>query len=67
VLRWDRLALDALRCAREATERRISHVAFVSPVRAIDEPPPSTPASLTRRFTAAIAAGFRSLSLSRLD
>jgi hypothetical protein len=67
VLRWDRLALDALRCTREAAERRISYAAFVSPVRAIDEPAPSNPASLTRSFTAAIAAGFRSLSLSRLD
>ena len=59
-LRWNRLALDALRCAREAGERRVSYtVPQVTPPPA-DAPPPSTPSSLAQRFAAAVAAGFKS-------
>jgi hypothetical protein len=67
VLRWDRLALDALRCAREASERRVSYVPVPLPASAVVEPPPSNPAGMAQRFSAAIAAGFRSFSLSRVD
>jgi hypothetical protein len=57
-LRWNRLALDALRCAREAGERRVSYA--VPEVRPqTDAPPPSTPASLAQRVAAALAAGFK--------
>lgn len=64
VLRWDRLALDAVRCAREASERRVSYeIPQVPPPLA--EPPRSTPSSLAQRVAAAVAAGFRSLSLTR--
>jgi hypothetical protein len=64
VLRWNRLALEALRCTREAGERRISYaVAATPPV--VEAPPPSTPSSLAQRFAAAVSAGFRSFSLGR--
>lgn len=59
-VRWNRLALDALRCTRDAGERRVSHTPPVSP-QPVAAPPASTPASLAQRVAAAIAAGFRSL------
>lgn len=60
-LRWNRLALDALRCAREAGERRVSYAVPPAPTQA-DAPPPSTPSSLAQRVAAAVAAGFKSFS-----
>jgi hypothetical protein len=63
-LRWNRLALDALRCMREAGERRISYAIPQRPPQ-VEAPPPSTPLSLAQRFAAAVAAGFRSLSIGR--
>jgi hypothetical protein len=60
-LRWNRLALDALRCTREAGERRVSYtIPETSPPTAA--PPQSTPSSLAQRVAAAIAAGFKSFS-----
>ncbi len=63
-LRWDRLALDALRCAREAAERRVSYAVPTSPPP-VAAPPPSAPASLAQRAAAALAAGLRTLTLAR--
>jgi hypothetical protein len=60
-LRWNRLALDALRCTREAGERRVSYTPQVPPAP-IEAPPPSTPSSLAQRFAAAVASGFRAFS-----
>lgn len=65
VLRWDRLALDAVRCAREASERRVSYVAAPPPV--VAAPPPSNPLSLAQRFATAVATGFRSFTLASVD
>lgn len=69
VLRWDRLALEALRCAREAAERRVSYApAPSSAVAAVAaEPPPSNPQSLAQRVSAALSSGFRSFTLSDVD
>jgi hypothetical protein len=61
-LRWNRLALDAVRCAREAGERRVSYAVPQVPPQ-VEAPPPSTPTSLAQRFAAAVAAGFKSLSV----
>lgn len=66
VLRWDRLALDAVRCAREASARRISYTAPPQPA-IVAAPPPSNPASLAQRFASAVAAGFRSFTLSSVE
>lgn len=63
-LRWNRLALDALRCTREAGERRVSYAAPPAPPT-IQAPPASTPASLAQRVAAAIASGFRSFGAGR--
>jgi hypothetical protein len=60
-LRWNRLALDALRCTREAGERRVSYSTPEVPPP-VEAPPQSTPSSLAQRFAAAIAAGFKSFS-----
>jgi hypothetical protein len=66
VMRWNRLALDALRCAREAAERRVSYAVPQVPVQ-VEAPPPSTPTSLAQRFAAAVAAGFKSFSVGRAE
>jgi hypothetical protein len=66
VLRWDRLALDAVRCASEASERRVSYAVAPAPAAAA-APPPSNPGSLAQRFASAVAAGFRSFTLSKVD
>jgi len=63
-MRWDRLALDALRCTREAGERRVSYAVPQVPPP-VEAPPPSTPSSLAQRFAAAVSAGFRSLTTGR--
>ena len=72
-LRWNRLALEALRCAREASERRISYGEVPAPPPAPQSPaeavpvPASNPASLAQRVSAAIASGFRSFTLSPVE
>jgi hypothetical protein len=66
VLRWDQLALDAARCAREASERRISYTAAPTPPP-VDAVPASDPASLAQRVASAVTAGFSSLTLSDVD
>jgi hypothetical protein len=66
VLRWDQFALDAVRCAREASERRISYAATPTPPQ-VDAAPASDPASLEKRAAAAIAAGLSSFTLSKVD
>lgn len=66
-LRWNRLALEALRCAREASERRVSYVAAPPPPPPEQEAPASNPQSLAQRVSAAIASGFRSFTLSDVD
>jgi hypothetical protein len=66
VLTWDRLALDAARCAREASERRISYAAVPDPPQ-VEAPPPSNPAGMAQRVAAAVSAGFRSLTLSDVE
>lgn len=66
MLRWDRLALDAVGCAREALERRISYAIPPAPA-VVAAPPPSNPNSLAQRVAAAVAAGFGSLTLSKVD
>jgi len=63
-LRWNRLALDALRCTREAGERRVSYAAPPAPP-VIEAQPASTPSSLAQRVAAAIASGFRSFGAGR--
>ncbi|HZP65602.1 MAG TPA: hypothetical protein VFB32_04780 [Rudaea sp.] len=65
VLRWDRLALDALRCAKEASERRVSYRPAPPRPEPAPEPPPSTPASLAERVAMALSSGLRTLTLSR--
>jgi len=69
MLRWNRLALEALRCAREASERRVSYVPGPPPaqVESEAETPASNAQSLAQRVSAAIASGFRSLTLSDVD
>jgi hypothetical protein len=66
VLSWDRLALDAARCAREASERRVSYAVMPDPP-AVAAAPASNPASLAQRFASAVAPGFRSFTLSDRD
>jgi len=82
VLRWDRFALEALRCEKEAIERRVSYAptpaavtapmapapaAAAESVAAPVEAPASTPQGLAQRVSAAIASGFRSFTLSDAD
>jgi hypothetical protein len=67
VLRWNRLALEALRCAREASERRVSYAATPPPPPEVEAPPASTPQSIAQRVSTAIASGFRSLTLTDID
>lgn len=67
VLRWNRLALEAVRCAREASERRVSYVAAPPPPPAAEDAPASNPQSLAQRVSAAIASGFRSFTLSDVN
>lgn len=66
VLSWDQLALDAARCAREASERRISYAEVPNPPQ-VEAPPASDPASLAQRVASAVTAGFSSLTLSDVD
>jgi len=66
-LRWNRLALEALRCAREASERRVSYTAIPPPPPEVEAAPASNPASLAQRVSAAIASGFRSFTLSPVE
>lgn len=62
--RWDRLAIEAWRCARSAASERAA-VAGEAEIRASEDPPPSTGNSLAQRFAAAIARGFGGMSLAR--
>jgi hypothetical protein len=66
VLQWDRLAMDAVRCAREASERRISYATVPAPPQ-VEAPPASDPAALAQRVASAVTAGFGSLTLSDID
>jgi hypothetical protein len=66
VLRWDQLALDAVRCSREASERRISYTAEPAPPQ-VEAPPPSDPVKLAERVASAVTTGFSSLTLSDVD
>jgi hypothetical protein len=62
--RWDRLAIEAWRGAREAGNER-NATAVEREIRASEDPAPSTGASLARRVAAAIARGFGGMSLAR--
>jgi hypothetical protein len=62
--RWDRLAIDAWRCAREAADQRASK-GIETDVQVSEDPPPSTGGSLAQRFAKAIARGFGGMSLAR--
>lgn len=66
VLRWDDLAVDAARCAREASERRVSYTE-VPNAPPLEAAPASDPAVLAQRVASAVAAGFSSLTLSDVD
>ena len=67
-LRWSRLALEALRCARDASERRVSYATVPPPPPPeVEAPPASNPQSLAQRVSAAIASGFRTFTLSNVD
>ena len=61
-LRWNRIALDALRCTREAGERRVSYTVPAPAVASVQMPPASAPSSLAQRVAAALAAGFKAFS-----
>jgi hypothetical protein len=63
-LRWDRLALEALRCEKEAIERRVSYAPAPAAPAAVEAPPASTPQGLAQRVSAALSSGLRSLTLS---
>jgi hypothetical protein len=67
VLRWNWLALEALRCAREASERRVSYAVEAPSVPPVEAAPASNPQSLAQRVSAAVASGFRSLTLSNVE
>ncbi len=60
---WDRLAMDAMRCAREAKGKNVSWQMPPTPTAPAPEPPPSTPTSLASRVAAALSGGL----LSRLN
>ena len=62
--RWDRLAIEAWRGAREAAGQRAS-TAVEAELRAAEDPAPSSGASLAQRFAAAIARSFGGMSLAR--
>ncbi len=64
MLRWDRLALDALRCARERAAGPVS-LRVPEPPAPPQVRPPSTPESLAERFAAAVARRFDGLRLAR--
>jgi len=64
VLRWDRLALDALRCAREASEGRVSYAVPAPPAPPAQEAAASTAEDLGKRAAAAVSGGFGSLRLT---
>jgi len=63
-LRWNRYALEALRCEREASERRVSYALPEAPPPAAPEPAASSVQSLTERVKAANAGGFAALKLT---
>ena len=74
MLRWNRLALEALRCEREAIEGRVYYSPTAAPaplpkaaLPAGDEPAPSTAQSLAQRVSTAIASGFATLTLSEVE
>lgn len=62
--RWDRLAIEAWRGAREAANER-APAAVEAEIRASEDPAPSSGASLAQRFAAAIARGFGGMTLAR--
>lgn len=64
VLRWDRIALEALRCEKEAIERRVSYAPMPAAPPAVQAPPTSTPQGLAQRVSTAIASGLSALKLS---
>jgi len=67
-LRWNRYALEALRCEREAIERRVSYaVPEASAPSAAQEPAASSVDSLAERVKAANAAGFAALKLTPVE
>lgn len=63
--RWDRLAIEAWRCARSAAAARAASGSLESASRPAEDPAPSTGTSLAQRFTAAIARGFGGMTLDR--
>jgi len=64
-LRWNRYALEALRCEREAIERRVSYAVPDAPTAvAAPGPAASSTSSLAERVKAATAAGFGALKLT---
>lgn len=63
--RWDRLAIEAWRCARTTVVQRAANGPLESELRASQDPPPSNANSLAQRFTAAIARGFGGMTLAR--
>ncbi len=63
--RWDRLAIEAWRCARTTAVERATSGPRESGISAAQEPPASTANSLAQRFTAAIARGFSGMALAR--
>jgi hypothetical protein len=62
--RWDRLAIEAWRCAQDAALARQTG-AVDAEIQASADPPPSSGSSLAQRFAAAIARGFGGMSLAR--
>jgi hypothetical protein len=64
MLRWDRLALDALRCARERAAGPVS-LRVPEPQVAPDVAARSTPESLAERFAAAVARRFGGMRVAR--
>jgi len=66
-LRWDRLALDALRCAREAAEGTVSYALPPPPPVPSEQAAASTAEDLGKRAAAALSSGFGSLRLTRAE
>jgi hypothetical protein len=62
--RWDRLAIEAWRGARDVASQRAS-TAVESEIRASEDPPPASASSLAQRVAAAIARGFGGMSIAR--
>lgn len=63
--RWDRLAIEAWRGARDAASQRPASA--TEPGKAVaEEAPASTGSSLAQRVAAAIARGFSGMSIARV-